>query len=99
MRCVAFVLAFCLSAPAFAYDTGGFSCDDIGKMAEAFVIQRDDGTSAPVALAMFTRMVARNRQEGIIAAKVAGQIWSPQWRHLTPDGAYLSYKADCEAQQ
>lgn len=97
-----FILSISLalaSFPAFAYNTGGLSCDDIGSMAEAFVIQRDNGTSASAALAMFTRMVVRNRTQGVLAAKVAGQIWSPQWRELTPKGAFMSYKADCEAQQ
>lgn len=100
MRFVFFLAALFVPVTAFAYETGGMSCDDVGRMASIFVMQRDSGMDAPDALARYTKVFVKNRQQGILAAQVAGQIWgTPALSQLTPEGAAGAYTADCEAQK
>lgn len=86
---------------AFAYDTGAMSCDDIGNYASSVVQGKQRGMSEIQALATVKEnLPTRHEPEAKILTDIVKQIYTaPFAMHLTSDGAFSVYKADCDAQQ
>lgn len=86
---------------ASAYDTGSMSCDDIGHFAAAAVEGKQKGMTEKEALSGITKTVpASYRAERHVLRDIVHQLYTaPYANHLSPDGAFAAYKADCEAGQ
>ncbi len=86
---------------ASAYDTGSMTCDEIGRFAAAAVEGKQKSKTEKEALAGITKTVPTSfRTERHVLRDIVHQLYSaPYAKHLTPDGAFAAYKADCEAGQ
>lgn len=91
------LIALLMSAPAMAYDTGSMSCDDIGQFAAATVTGKENGRTYQQQLTSLDHLVPPEYfTERKILTTITHDLYKEDWaKHLTPDGAYASFKADC----
>ncbi len=92
---------FVLSLPAIAYDTGSMTCEQIGEFAAAVVSGKHTGKSLRQQLRSLDKTVPASYYiERRNLTQIIKALYSQPWaKALSEDGAYDSFKADCEAQQ
>lgn len=97
-----FILIFLLSAnPSFAYETGAMTCEQLGQFAAATVHGKNAGHTYAKAISIINRNVPgssfiERRNLTDITYAIYKQPWG---KHLSEDGAYSSFKIECEGQQ
>lgn len=93
-------LSFCFLSPAFAYDTGSMTCNDIGDFAAATVVGKKNGVTINDALTKVIKTTKGYPTERKNLTQIVRAIYNEPWANkLTEEGAEAAFMADCEAQQ
>jgi len=95
------LISLLLANPVYAYETGSMNCEQIGQYSAAVVHGKAQGTSYQKAMRIIKKTVPANYFiERRNLSEIVNAIYKKDWaKHLTEDGAYSSFKADCEVQQ
>lgn len=95
------MLVLLFTNPVFAYETGSMSCAQIGEFAAATVHGKKNGLTYRKAIANLNKTVpATYYIEKRNLKQIINAIYKEDWgKHLSEDGAYSSFQADCQVQK
>lgn len=100
MKLRALVLLACIPLNAHAYTGVNLPCEAVGQIARAIVIGKNHGKSYAAAMRLARQHEREHPSDSAVIQQLVKQIYKADFaRHLSPDGAYHAYEADCEVSQ